>query len=275
MNNERNKGNGKSEDFLIVNKTNEGYRVYAASQPSEQHFVHADLSNPACTCDAFADDKNCEHVRAVSEQLTEAERIELEERQAIQAADPPQRKRRTSNRSSAPATMTLKRSVSPDGRIDSLSVEFYCSLEPALTGEIKSKAAGMLKLQSEIAAGFLNANGSRNGNHNGQASKRSVGDGSIPAKMLYVGTFNGRFGPRLFIAFQAKGQALKLFGTARQLAEIVSGAGYEYRESDIAEGIYLNLPCQILTKPSRDGRYIDIERVLPGNATAVPARGSS
>jgi hypothetical protein len=169
--------------------------------------------------------------------------------------------------------MTLKRSVSPDGRIDALSVEFSCPLEPAVSSEIKSKAAGMLKLQSEIAAGFLRANGSQNGNDNGPAAKRSVTNGSIAAKMLYVGTFNGRFGQRLFIAFQAKGQALKLFGTARQLAGVVSAAGYEYRESDIAEGIYLNLPCQILTKPSRDGRYTDIERVLPD--TAVHARGSS
>jgi hypothetical protein len=272
--NGQSEGNGKSqEDFLIVNKTTDGYRVYSASQPGQQHFVHADLSNPACTCETFGSEQNCEHVRAVAEQLTEAERMELQERLAIQSGDPKTRKKRAATRSATPVTMTLKRSVSPDGRIDSLSVEFSCPLEPNVSSAIKSKAAGMLKLQSEIAAGFLTANGSPN-NGNRQTPKRSMEEGGIAAKMLYVGTYNGRYGPRLFIAFQAKGQSLKLFGTAKQLAEVVSAAGYEYRESDIAEGIYLNLPCQILTRPSRDGRYTDIDRVLPDKVTSAQARGS-
>jgi hypothetical protein len=270
---ERNEGNGKShEDFLIVNKAIEGYRVYSASRPSLQHLVHLGLSNPACTCDQFGETKNCQHLQAVIEQLTEAERVELDERQAIQC-EPATRKKRTVSRTATPILMTLKRSVSPDGRIDSLSVEFSCPLGSNTNGEVKAKAAGMLKLQSEIATRFLGDSATSTNQNNGEkGAPNSVG---IPAKMLYVGTFNGRYGPRLFIAIQAKGQALKLFGSAKQLADMLSAAGYQYKEADIAEGIYLNLPCQILTKPSRDGRYTDIARVLPENGALRQSRGLS
>lgn len=276
MNTRQQQGNGKSEDdFLIVNRTDAGYKVYPASHPSRQHLVAGSVDNLTCTCDAFAEDRTCEHVRAVLEQVSEDERIEHEERRAIQEESkaPPRKKRAA--KGNAPATMTLKRSVSPDGRIDSLSVEFSCPVEQVPSSEISSQATNMLRLQAEIASGFLKTGGKPNGQGNGNHAQRSTQNGSTPAKMLHVGSMNGRYGPRLFIAFQANGQALKLFGTAKQLAQAVSAAGYQYGEQDIAEGIYLNLPCQVVTKPSRDGRYTDIERVLPSNGSVPQQRGAS
>src|SRR5882724_6016544 len=77
--------NGELEDdFLIVNRTDAGYRVYPASSPSKRHLVTVSANDLACTCDAFAEDGTCEHVRAVFEQVSEDERIEHEERRAIQ-----------------------------------------------------------------------------------------------------------------------------------------------------------------------------------------------
>jgi hypothetical protein len=279
MSNRQPQGNGKSEeDFLIVNRTDAGYRVYPASQPSRQHLVSGNVDDPACTCDASAEDGTCEHVRAVTEQISEDERIGHEERQAIQEeSTTTPKKRRAAAKTSVPATMTLKRSVSPDGRIDSLSVEFCCPVEQVPSREISARATNMLRLQAEIANGFLKTNSQtkQNGKGNGNLAERSPQNGTLPAKMLHVGSTNGRYGPRLFIAFQAGDKGLKLFGTAKQLAQAVSEAGYQYGEQDIAEGIYLNLPCQVITKPSRDGRYTDIERVLPSNGSRPQQRGAS
>jgi hypothetical protein len=270
-------GNGKApDDFMIVSRTEDGYRVYSALHPGNRHLVSDNVNDPACTCDAFAEDTTCEHVRAVQERFGAAQQVEQEERLAIQAeGQPSPKKKRKTATNDTPAVMTLKRSVSPDGRIDSLSVELSCQVEQVSAADIKSRAATMLKLQSEIAGGFLNANGKKNGHGNGnpgnQASKTAETQ-PIPAKMLSIGSTNGKWGPRFFISFQANGQALKLFGTTKQLAESVIAAGFTYREEDVVEGVYLNLPCRIVTKPSADGRFLNIDRVLPGSVSPPQRR---
>jgi hypothetical protein len=267
-------GNGKMpDDFMIVSRTEDGYRVYSARHPESRHLVSGNVNDPACTCDAFAEDTTCEHVRAVQQQFGADERIANEERLAIQAEGQPAPKRkRKGSTNGAPAVMTLKRSVSPDGRIDSLSVELSCQIEQVSVDDIKSRATNMLRLQSEIASGFLNARGRRNGNGNGKVINQGVETLPIPAKMLSIGSTNGKWGPRFFISFQANGQALKLFGTTKQLAEAVIAAGFIYREEDVAEGVYLNLPCRIVTKPSQDGRFLNIDRVLPSQVSSPQRR---
>jgi hypothetical protein len=40
----------------------------------------------------------------------------------------------------------------------------------------------------------------------------------------------------------------------------------------IEEGVALRVPCRVITKPSPDGRYVNIERVLP---VAVPQNNGS
>ena len=270
----RQQGNGQStEDFLIVNRTAAGYRVYPASHPRQQSVVSGSADDLHCDCDDFVKGGKCEHVSAVIGQLNTDERTEHEERKAIQEEGKPSRKKRaTTAMPETPAMMTLKRSVSPDGRIDSLSMEFSCPIEQVSTSEITSRATKILKLQSDIANGFLGSNGKQNGHSGNTREHRAFSKDGIPATMLDVGSVNGRYGPRLFIAFQASGQSLKLFGTAKQLAQAISDAGYRYGEQDIADGIKLNLPCAVLTKPSRDSRYTDIERVLPQNG--APAQSS-
>jgi hypothetical protein len=54
--------------------------------------------------------------------------------------------------------MLLKRSVSPDGRVDSLSVEFSCAVDQVSAGDIKTTAFKTLQLQAEIVDGFLAGN---------------------------------------------------------------------------------------------------------------------
>lgn len=66
----------------------------------------------------------------------------------------PKRKRTIATGNGAPQ-MVIKRSASPDGRIDSLSVEFSCPVDESPTEEIKARAEKILELQSEVIESFL------------------------------------------------------------------------------------------------------------------------
>src|SRR5207247_8602939 len=70
----------------------------------------------------------------------------------------PKRARRSANGS---AQMLIKRSISPDGRIDSVSVEFSMPVSDVSNGEIKEKALKTLQLQKEIVGAFLKLNGEK------------------------------------------------------------------------------------------------------------------
>src|SRR5437867_3455415 len=70
----------------------------------------------------------------------------------------PKRARRSANGS---AQMLIKRSVSPDGRIDSVSVEFSMPVAEISNGEIKDKALKILQLQKEVVGAFLKLNGQK------------------------------------------------------------------------------------------------------------------
>lgn len=80
--------------------------------------------------------------------------------------------------------------------------------------------------------------------------------------MLAIEGMNGKWGRRLYITVLANGQNLKLFGSKKELAEAITIAGFPNFATNVAEGVRLNLPCQVITRPSNDGRYLNIERVL-------------
>jgi hypothetical protein len=62
-----------------------------------------------------------------------------------------------------------------------------------------------------------------------------------------------------------------LFGTRKQLADHLTAAGYPKLAAEIEEGLQLNLACRVVTKPTKDGRYVDVEKVLP--PAVSPGRG--
>ena len=158
--------------------------------------------------------------------------------------------------------MHLKRSVSPDGRIDSLSVEFSCPVGKVSVDELRQRADKIIALQGDIAAGFLKENG------NGKPQREVDTANAVPAQLLAVASMNGKWGRRLFINVLANGQVLKLFGSEKQLADAVSAAGFGSVAEHLADGLALNLPCRVVTKPSPDGKYTNIDRVLPAPAAA-------
>jgi hypothetical protein len=148
--------------------------------------------------------------------------------------------------------MLLKRSVSPDGRIDSLSVEFTAEVDGTTPLEVSARAARLLTLQSTIVKGFLN--GAKNGNGSpAKAEQENEATGAALAEMVSIGGMDSKWGKRLFIAVQANGRNLRLFGNKSQLAEAIKAAGFANLAGRIEEGVALRVPCRIITKPSPDG----------------------
>ncbi len=84
---------------------------------------------------------------------------------------------------------------------------------------------------------------------------------------------DSKWGRRLFINVQVNGKTLKLFGKRDELTAAVVAAGFTGVQ--IGEGITLNLPCRVTTKPSPDGKYTNIDKVLPANGQQQPRRGWS
>jgi hypothetical protein len=262
-------------ETLVIARTDDGFRVYSPANPGKSYVVSGSPEVPICTCPDFqyheGDPRwHCKHILAVlrqpekpAEQTDQPDAYQREERLAIEnEGSLPEKKR---------AQMVLKRSVSPDRRIDSLSVEFACPIDKATEDEITSQALHTLKLQSAIVDSFLGTQ--KGGNGERTETKTSNGaDGTMPAQMLNVGGMDGRWGRRLFINVQVNGHVAKLFGNQKQLADAIAAAGFANRDTNVAEGTQLNLPCRVITKPSEDGRFVNIEKVFPAAAPPQPWR---
>ena len=291
------------QGVLVASRMDDGYRVYSTDNPSQQYAVRFNGERLTCTCPDFvfhqADPEwQCKHIMAVApfddhvpeipEPAPEGESDGTEFPPITEAAapaeeppnQPPARKRRSPKDASVPASMLIKRSVSPDGRIDSVSVEFSMPVAELSAGEIKDRALKTVQLQRDIISSFLQMND--NGPHPPHPAaparpvlvERTNGDGHpVFATMLDIGKVNGKWGDRLCIVFDMKGNRTRLFGSPKQLAEHIEAAGYRVRPEEIAPGLRLNLPCQVTTKPSDDGKYVNIERVFA--AERPPANGGS
>ena len=268
---------------LVASKTDEGYRVYSLHNPGQIYLVRQEGEHWTCTCPDFETHKadttwRCKHILVVApwERKDQGQTLPPPTGEPSNSPAPtqpyeeppaPKQKHRRAHQPTPPVQMLIKRSVSPDGRIDSVSVEFSMPVSGIAENEIKAKAVKTLQLQREIVASFLQLNGrtvpavpaqnpppapSNNGNGN-----------PVFARMLDIGKMNGRWGERLFITFQVNDRRCRLFGSAKQLATHITSAGYEIGPDAIANGLRLDLPCRVTTKPSDDGKYLNVDQVLP------------
>jgi hypothetical protein len=252
------------KDTFVISRAEEGFRVYSPANPTRSYVVSGSPDSPACTCPEFQNGivgERCRHILAVLNHSgwSVSNREEEEERLAIQNENQSPEDKSVVIRNDATPRMLIKRSVSPDGRIDSLSIECSFPVDHIPAGEIKVRAEKALRLQSEIIESFLNGNSDgEKGRHSDSGS-----NGPVSARMLAVGGMDGRWGRRLFINIQADGKTLKLFGTRKQLADHLTAAGFPDYADDVEEGKVLNLPCRVVTKPSDDGRFVNVDRILP------------
>lgn len=255
----------RTEQF-IIRKTDTGYRVCSSLSPANQYVVSGLPYHPQCTCPDFTShaadpDWRCKHLLAVLEKFGSDESPVVTGRngrapQPIPAAASPD---------GDPNIMVIKRSVSPDGKIDSLSVELSLPVNMAEADATTRHAGEAIVLQTAIVESFLKR--SRQIPSKRQANGHVHG-GLTPAQLTRVGGMDSRYGRRLFINVAANNSTLKLFGTARQLQAAITKVGYPDRAVGIAEGMELHLPCLITTEPSADGRYTNIKEVFPVNGNA-------
>jgi hypothetical protein len=280
-------------EALVIQRVEEGFRVYAAGEPKHRYIVSGSPNVAQCTCPDFQyhrSDPNwhCKHILAVLNEFSDivvpaTDPIEAEERRAIQEEARTPRKRKaasaSSNGGNGTAQMLLKRSVSPDGRIDALSVEFSTPLDNQPAEAIRTRASEMLQLQADIVSQFLErriqSNGDTNGTPappNGQPASQQPADSgtkspavspAVPARMVGIGGMDGKWGRRLFISISVNGKTMRLFGNRKQLGDFIIKAGFPDAAQNIAEGVQLNLPCRVTTSASSVGRFSDIDQVLP------------
>ncbi len=265
------------DEVFVIARGPDGFRVHAPQNGRTVYTVGTDLNSPTCTCPDFqyhqADpDWRCKHILAVEHRFAPPAPPENlpavsdtdEERAAIQEDGRPSRRPRAPRATNGTTTMLVKRSVSPDGRIDSLSVEFACPVDKAADGEVESQAATLIGLQAGIIRHFLAANGHAAARPTlVPAPAPTPAPVGTPAKLVRIDGMDGKYGRRLFLVVQSNGSMLRLYGSAKQLEDALTAAGFPDHTQLVAEGTALDLPCRIVTKPSPDGRYQNIERVLP------------
>jgi hypothetical protein len=268
MNHSERRQESVPRETLVISRTDDGFRVYSPANPINSFVVSGSAEEPLCTCTDFQHPssgayRHCNHIQAVLELNAADARgnrtpsYEQEERLAIQNENLPSQE--TAAAPKAMSQMLLKRSVSPDGRIDSLSVEFALPVGELPVEEIKSRASNALKIQSEIVGSFLH---SKAGKTEAQTANPPE---IISARMVGVAGMNTKWGRRLFINIDAGGNILKLFGNPKQLSEAIVAAGYPNLAQQVDERMELNIPCRITTKPSEDGRYLNVDQVFPSN----------
>jgi len=261
---ERRRERAQTETWIIA-KTDDGFRVYSPLAPANQWLVSQSDAGITCTCPDYQHHANdpewqCKHMIAVQNHLNGTNQGSGGD--AAPAAEPssnpaPPKEPKKSGGHSTEATMLIKRSLSPDGRIDSLSVEFSLPVGKITSDEIKQQAERALKLQGEIMQGFVK-------NSPVAASRNGSVPGATAAQLLNIAAMDTRRGRSLFINVLVNNQVAKFFGGHKELAEALIGAGYPDKAAEIGEDVTLNLPCQAVTK--RNGKYLNIERLLPAPA---------
>jgi hypothetical protein len=267
---------------FVVSRTEGGFRVYSVHNPSRIYLVRQEGERWTCTCPDFETHKTdttwrCKHILAIapwqqnqsSETPSEPAQISAEPPVSTESVKQPGRKRKVQDQPipPVPVQLMMKRSVSPDGRIDSISVEFSLPVSGCSNGDIKDRALKTLELQKEIVGAFLKLNGPKESPvlaPSSQPRKPENSDGKpVFARMIDIGKANGRWGERLFITFQVNGRTSRLFGSPKQLAEHIQAAGYEIDQTNVEPGLRLNLACRVTTRPSDDGKYLNVDKVFP------------
>src|SRR5207253_6684430 len=132
-------------------------------------------------------DWRCAHILSVLDRLPHGsvDLHDAEERAAIQGEDHFSEAMSGADRKNSISQMLIKRSVSPDGRIDSLSVEFDCPVDERSLEETVGRARKILELQREIVGHFM-----RRPSESSSPSPRA--DGATPARMVGVAGLDGK-----------------------------------------------------------------------------------
>ncbi len=255
-------------EVFVITRGEDGYHVRSAHNPANAYLVTDTEGEWLCNCPDFESHSEdpgwqCKHVLAVKNKYGEPASYEAGEHAAIRSeGNAPEE----TVIATPPTQMAIKRSVSPDGRIDSVSIEFSLPVSGISGDMIKTQALRVLRLQAEIAWQFLNLNGKRPAAsvpQNGTFQK-SNGNGSTAAgRVLDLGVTNGPYGERYFLNVAVGRERARLFGSAKKIADALRALGENIPPEELGGGMRFNLPCRVTTERSADGRYLNVTHLLP------------
>jgi hypothetical protein len=263
---ETRKDRAEGESLVISLREEGGFRVFSPAHPTKIYTVVGDAEGVTCTCPDFqlhrADPEwQCNHIVAVKNLASGEEPVSGKSEEANERRAPTPQETSGNADIESPARLLIKRSVSPDGRIDSLSLEVSYPIDNDTPADIKEGTQKVLGILSDIIEEFKGENGRA---PEQRSALQINGNSSVSAQMMSVGGMKGKWGGRrLFLNFDVNGQTVKLFGNRNELAQYIVYAGFPNLADRIAEGTILNLPCRVVTRPSADGKYVNIERVYP------------
>jgi len=265
-------GQGNQPAPFVVIPHAHGYTVYAADAPSDAHQVSGSPDNPSCTCPDFRAHPpqlryRCPHIHTVFRDIGNGGTV-------MPVAPPDTRQETAGSRVPVGVSdgigMILKRSVSPDGRIDSLSVELTIPPEVLADRDIDEVAMAVLNRQDAIVTAFLDSRRPEPSIPSTQPSQST--NGPVQAVLRDVGGMQTRWGWRYFINVETGGKMYKLFGTRKQLAEHLVAAGYAQYASQLNKGFHFNASCLAVLAPSEDGKYTNVESLLPPSSAGGNGR---
>jgi SWIM zinc finger len=294
-----------ANETLVIAPTEGGFRVYNPANITHLYMVTGIPSAPKCNCPDFQthesdSDWRCKHILAVLNRNEKQQSAKPatgsvqapEQKESDSKPSESAEKKKAKTTRNGHSQMLIKRSISPDGYIDSVSVEFSTPVDDDADEKIVQRAKKILSLQSEIANGFLQTNGNgkskanahekangnghapENGHANSNGDARSPSqeeangasrnsDNAAPAQLLNIAGMDTKTGWTTFINVQVNGITAKLFGDKQELAKHITDAGFANIAERITQGMLLNLPCRVVTKRSPDGKYLNIEKVFP------------
>ena len=268
--------------IMVVVPSNGAFRVYPAANPAAVAFVGGTAENPTCTCAEFRSDAHewgrCAHVAAVFGQNMNGK---AHYDPAAQNVPPnPAAVTNGNGHPENPVKLVLKRSVSPDGRIDSLSIEVHQTVEAGQSSETMQQAVNTLTLEDQIVGYFLQQRGRPQPTSNGHSGNGHApagngygsGDAPVPAELTHIGGMQTKRGYSLFLNVRVNGQEARVFGSAQKLAGYISDAGYPPQNFPIVANQRLGLPCQAILDRNTNSKYPVIERMLPQASMAGAGR---
>jgi|SRR5215471_10299698 len=170
-----------TEERLIISLNEEGnFRVYTPGNPTTSYTVSGTPEGPKCTCPDFEEHKNdpewkCQHMIAVLNLLNKSS-----EPVPVQTKEPQAIKEVNVDQINNGLRMEIKRSISLDGKINSLSIKALYPVESSSADEIKEDAERLLGVVSEIVENFK---GENEGSSAQRAPQQNSGNGSVPAQI--------------------------------------------------------------------------------------------
>ncbi len=127
-------------EVFVITQGEDGYHIRSVRNPANSYLVSDTQDGWLCSCPDFETHATeepswtCKHILAVQKKCLQPGNYEAAERAAIASEE---RATEEPKPAEPPAQMVIKRSVSPDGRIDSVSIEFSLPVSGASEGGIK------------------------------------------------------------------------------------------------------------------------------------------